>query len=86
MFEGDGDDPPTAPSVRVVNLSIGDPARTFVRRLSPLAKLVDWLGHKYNVVVVVSAGNHGLEVDLLPANSGIRSTCVGGCRAQYAAL
>lgn len=59
MFEGDGGQPPAAPSVRVVNLSIGDPARSFVRRLSPLAKLLDWLAHRYNIVVVVSAGNHG---------------------------
>jgi len=58
MFEGDGTHPPTAPSVRVVNLSIGDPARMFVRRMSPFAKLLDWLSHKYNLVTVVSAGNH----------------------------
>jgi hypothetical protein len=58
MFEGDANQPAAAPSVRVVNLSIGDPARTFIRRLSPLAKLLDWLAHQYNIVVVVSAGNH----------------------------
>jgi subtilase family protein len=61
MFEGDGTHPPTAPSVRVINLSIGDPARMFVRRLSPLAKLLDWLSHKYNLVTVVSAGNHAVS-------------------------
>jgi hypothetical protein len=59
MFEGDGNDAAAAPGVRIVNLSIGDPARVFVRRLSPLAKLLDWLSHKYNVLIVVSAGNHG---------------------------
>ncbi len=58
IFEGDGQQPPAAPSVRVVNLSIGDPARTFARRMSPLAKLLDWLAHRYNLVVLVSAGNH----------------------------
>jgi hypothetical protein len=58
IFEGDGQQPAAAPSVRVVNLSIGDPARMFIRRLSPLAKLLDWLAHKYNIVIVVSAGNH----------------------------
>ncbi|NEK87542.1 S8 family peptidase [Blastococcus saxobsidens] len=58
MFEGDGDQPPAAPSVRIVNLSIGDPARVFVRRLSPMAKLLDWLAHRYNLLVLVSAGNH----------------------------
>lgn len=58
MFEGDADHPPAAPSIRVVNLSIGDPARIFSRRLSPLARLLDWLAFEYNVVVLVSAGNH----------------------------
>ncbi len=58
IFEGDGDQPPTAPSVRIVNLSIGDPVRVFARRVSPLARLLDWLAHRYNVLVLVSAGNH----------------------------
>lgn len=61
MFEGDGDHPAAAPSVRIVNLSIGDPARVFVRRLSPLAKLLDWLALRYNLLVVVSAGNHPID-------------------------
>jgi Subtilase family len=58
MFEGDGDNDPAASSVRVVNFSVGDPKRIFIRRLSPLARLLDWLAHKYNLVIVVSAGNH----------------------------
>ena len=55
VFEGGA--AAVAPSVRVFNLSIGDPGRQFVRRMSPLARLVDWLSHHYNVIVVVSAGN-----------------------------
>lgn len=58
MFEGDGTAAPVAPSVRVVNLSVGDPARVFVRRLSPLARLLDLFAHQYNLVIIVSAGNH----------------------------
>jgi hypothetical protein len=58
MFEGDGANQPTASSVRLVNLAVGDPARVFVRRLSPLARLLDWLAHEYNLVIVVSGGNH----------------------------
>lgn len=69
MFEGDGALPAAAPSVRVVNLSIGDPARIFVRRMSPLARLVDWLAHLYNLVVVVSAGNHGTESPAIPVSA-----------------
>jgi hypothetical protein len=61
MFENDGNHPAVAASVRIVNLSIGDPARVFVRRLSPLAKLLDWLAHLYNLLIIVSAGNHGID-------------------------
>ena len=62
MFEGDGSDAPQAPSVRIVNFSIGDPIQMFIRRISPLAKLLDWMTHRYNVVVLVSAGNHDTDV------------------------
>lgn len=58
IVEGDGAQSAVAPSVRIVNLSIGDPGRAFVRRLSPLARLLDWFAFEYNLVVVVSAGNH----------------------------
>lgn len=61
MFDHTADHEPAAPSVRIVNLSIGDPARVFARRLSPLAKLLDWLSHHYNVLVLVSAGNHPID-------------------------
>jgi hypothetical protein len=64
MLEGDGDHPPAAPSVRIVNLSIGDPARIFARRMSPLAKLLDWLAHRYNLVILVSAGNHPITATI----------------------
>lgn len=61
MFEGDGEHEPRAPSVRVVNLAVGDPARTFFRRVSPVARLLDWLANEYNVLIVVSGGNHAIE-------------------------
>ena len=61
MFEGSGTAPAAAPSVRIVNLSIGDPARVFARRVSPLARLLDWLALRYNVLILVSAGNHACE-------------------------
>jgi len=57
IFAGGGSEDPAAPSVRVVCLAIGDPARVFIRRLSPLARLLDWLAEKYNIVIVVSGGN-----------------------------
>lgn len=58
LFEGEGGVPPTAPTVRVINLSIGDPMQMFHHRLSPWARLVDWLAAKYGILIVVSAGNH----------------------------
>lgn len=58
IFQGDGPRTATADSVRIVNLSIGDPQRAYVRRLSPLAKLLDWLAYEYNLLILVSAGNH----------------------------
>lgn len=56
--EGEGAQQAAAPSVRVFNLSIGDPYQPFLRTLSPLAKLLDWLSWKYKVLFLVSAGNH----------------------------
>jgi hypothetical protein len=55
MFEtADG---ATAPSVKVINLSIGDPSRIYDNSISSLARLIDWLSYKYNVLFVISAGN-----------------------------
>ena len=68
MFRGDGTSSPAASSVRIVNMSIGDPARVFIRRLSPLAKLLDWLAHTYNLVILVSAGNHPITATV-PADA-----------------
>jgi hypothetical protein len=57
IFEAEGDTPPAAPSVKVINLSIGDPQQPFLREMSALARLLDWLAWKYKVLFVVSAGN-----------------------------
>lgn len=66
MFEGEADEEPQAPGVRIVNLSIGDDRRPFVRRMSAPARLLDWLAVTYNVLIVVSAGNHPAELDQGP--------------------
>ncbi|MHB8563834.1 MAG: S8 family peptidase, partial [Acidiferrobacteraceae bacterium] len=57
ICEGDAGQGPEAPSVRVINLSIGDNARVFVREMSPWARLLDWLAYRYSVLFIVSAGN-----------------------------
>ena len=58
MFEGEGTAEASAPTVRIINFSIGDRCRPFAQFLSPLAKLLDWLSVKYRVLFIISAGNH----------------------------
>jgi hypothetical protein len=58
IFVADGDTPPQAPTVRVINLSLGDARRPFDGTfLSPWARLLDWLACEHNVLFVVSVGN-----------------------------
>ncbi len=68
LFEGDGDEPPVAPHVSVINLSIGIQDRPFDQTLSPLARLLDWLAWHYKVLFVVSAGNYSGKIELLPTD------------------
>lgn len=83
MFEGFDDVPPQAPTVKVVNISLGDPAREFVHTPSPWARLLDWLAFRYRVLFCVSAGNYCDEIDIgfnqqefaaLPDNEKIKAT------------
>lgn len=46
-----------APSVFLVNLSLGDPRRAFANLVSPLARLLDHLAAQHNLLFLVSAGN-----------------------------
>ncbi len=57
MFDGEGGEDPTAPTVRIVNLSLGDAKRPFAGVMSPWARLIDHLAWRYNVLILVSAGN-----------------------------
>lgn len=41
IYENDGDIPPVAPSIKVINLSIGDPNIHFSGKMSPFARLLD---------------------------------------------
>ena len=77
LFEGEGPEPPAAPTVRVVNLSIGIRDRPFDQALSPLARLLDWLAWKYGVLFVVSAGNHAFRLSL-PTCAGDLGTVPAG--------
>lgn len=64
ICEGEGQDAAVAPSVRVINLSIGDEARMFERVMSPWARLLDWLSFRYSVLFIVSAGNYTRALSL----------------------
>ncbi len=68
IVEGEAGRDPVAPSVRIINLSIGAQARALVRRMSPVGRLLDWLAHSYNLLFIVSAGNH-LDPITIPADA-----------------
>ena len=64
-----------APTVRIINLSVCDAARPFDRDMSPLARLLDWLAWRYNLLWIISAGNclQALEVDVEPSQAATLS-------------
>jgi hypothetical protein len=64
MFEGEALTPPQAPTVKIINISLGDPARPLIHLSSPWAKLLDWLSWKYRVLFCVSAGNFSDDIDI----------------------
>lgn len=64
LFDDNEGEPPQAPHVKIINLSIGDPSRQFTNSMSPFARLLDWLSIKYRVLFVVSAGNHPSSISL----------------------
>lgn len=57
IFDEQGEANATCPTVRVINLSVGNIDQQFVREMSSWAKLLDWLSWKYKVLFIVSAGN-----------------------------
>lgn len=64
IFEGEGEQEAVAPSIKIINLSIGDNARLFYNSMSPWSKLLDWLSYKYRVLFIISTGNHNNEIHL----------------------
>lgn len=54
---------PTAPHVIVVNASLGDKNKPFFGRPSGWARVLDYLGYRYGVLFIVSAGNHLADLD-----------------------
>ena len=70
LFDGEGDVAPVAPHVTVVNLSIGILDRPFEQFMSPLARLLDWLAWRYQVLFVVSSGNRTQTIKMPPGEPG----------------
>ena len=64
MFEGEGDENPSAPTVRVVNLSLGNKNHRFTGLMSPWARLIDYLAWEHGVLILISAGNVSDSVPL----------------------
>lgn len=57
MLAGEGGEGPAAPTVRIVNLSLGDAKRRFAGVMSPWARLIDYVAWRYKTLVLISAGN-----------------------------
>jgi hypothetical protein len=49
---------PAAPSVIVINASLGDRNKPFAGRMSGWARVVDYISHAYGLLFVISAGNY----------------------------
>ena len=64
MKEGDSGEEAVAPSVKIINLSMGNRFQPFDRNLSPLARLLDWLAWKYKVLFLVSVGNQSQDITI----------------------
>ena len=64
LKEGESNEPPVASEVFLINLSLGDTRRPFAGPVSPWARLLDYLAHKYNILFLVSAGNITAPLDI----------------------
>jgi len=64
ICEGDAEEAAVAPSVKIINLSMGDAKRIFARDMSPWARLLDWLSYRYAILFIVSAGNDASPLTL----------------------
>ena len=82
LSEGDGDDPPVAAQVALVNLSIGIQDRPFDQSMSPLARLLDWLAWRYRVLFAVSAGNYVGALQVFPAHRGLQEGVIRSVAAD----
>ena len=52
------------PSIKLINLSLGDASNQLALMLSPWARLLDYLAYRFRVLFVVSAGNQAVSIKL----------------------
>ncbi|WP_081864173.1 S8 family peptidase [Mycetocola saprophilus] len=69
IVQGESGRQAQAPSVRIVNLSVGVESRALVRKMSPAGRLLDWLAVELNLLFIVSAGNHPSTPLSIPVES-----------------
>ena len=62
LYEEINGEQPVAPTVKIINLSVCDRMRQYYRYPSPWARMIDFLSWKYNVLFIISAGNHTSEL------------------------
>lgn len=58
IAEGENGEEAVAPTIKIINLSVGDPVRQFATTMSPVARMIDYLAYKYKMLFIISAGNH----------------------------
>ncbi len=81
LFDEQAGTPAAAPTIAVVNISVGDPAAPFETVISSWARMLDWLSYEYGVLIVISAGNHG-KLTLSPLTSTDLAAAAGIERRQ----
>jgi len=64
-----------APTVRIINCSLGDYHRPFDRAPSPWARILDYLAHKHDLLMVVSVGNVSGKVPVTMDRTTLEAVC-----------
>lgn len=77
ILQGEGQEAPAAPSVRIINISVCDPSQPLFQAVSPMGRLFDWLAWEHKVLFVVSAGNHPEDVVLSVPRQGLSALTPG---------
>lgn len=64
IMDGNENENAITPSIKVINLSIGDLNRPFLFNNSSWSRLIDWLSFKYNILFIISSGNYVESIEL----------------------